>query len=278
VKKHPLLTFYVLSLVFSGILLMVLLVAGLSDLFFIATFGPGISGLVTARIVDGKAGLRELLKRIITWRGNVIWWIFLLVFPFMFVLSGVLVATLLGFPMVDFGELQPIYMVIPLIIMMTLLNGITEETGWRGFALPRLQSRYNALVSSLILGFFWGLWHTAVFFVPGTAQEALRLQLGVVPGVALFTVMTTIWSVAFTWVFNHTKGSALIAAVFHGAVNGWIGYFVTDMAYVSKFILSITLVSVVFVTVLVPIVGAKNLSRRYERNTVNFQVKQTGRL
>ena len=37
-------------------------------------------------------------------------------------------------------------------LFILLFIGLGEEPGWRGFALPQLQSRYSPLIASLILG------------------------------------------------------------------------------------------------------------------------------
>jgi membrane protease YdiL (CAAX protease family) len=39
------------------------------------------------------------------------------------------------------------------------VGGVTEETGWRGFALPTLQNRMTPLAATLIVGLMWGVWH-----------------------------------------------------------------------------------------------------------------------
>jgi membrane protease YdiL (CAAX protease family) len=92
----------------------------------------------------------------------------------------------------------------------------TEETAWRGFALPRLQKNHSALSASLILGLLWGLWHIPLFLIPGSAQEAYPFI-----GFILLILPT---SILFTWIFNHTKGSVLIAGLFHGFYDATVVY------------------------------------------------------
>ena len=46
---------------------------------------------------------------------------------------------------------------LPLLLPLFFLGPLSEELGWRGYALGRLLTRWNALSSSLIVGFFWGL-------------------------------------------------------------------------------------------------------------------------
>ncbi|MEZ4559273.1 MAG: CPBP family intramembrane glutamic endopeptidase [Caldilineaceae bacterium] len=78
---------------------------------------------------------------------------------------------------------------------------ITEETGWRGFALPRLQAQHSALIASLLIGLIWGIWHTPLFFMAG-AQSSY-------PYVA-FVLFAMAESILTTWIFNHTHGSVLL--------------------------------------------------------------------
>ena len=57
---------------------------------------------------------------------------------------------------------QPL-MIIPFVIFILLFGPVPEELGWRGYALDRLQSRWSALNSSLILGIIWPAWHLPLF-------------------------------------------------------------------------------------------------------------------
>ena len=120
----------------------------------------------------------------------------------------------------------------------------------------------------MIVGAFWGLWHAPVYFIQGTAQSFLRSQSGFWAGLLLFTATTIAISVTFTWVFNNTRGSVLIAALLHGANNVWINYFLTDPA---TEILGITIWSTVLwaalAVVLLLVYKPAHLSRSTTRQT-----------
>ena len=97
------------------------------------------------------------------------------------------------------------------LVVLTLTDGVGEELAWRGFALPRLLERYSALVASVVLGVLWGLWHLPLLFTEGTALFGQPIWLLLTDIVAK--------SILFTWVFLHTRGSVLIAALLHGTTN-----------------------------------------------------------
>src|SRR5215212_1201312 len=106
-------------------------------------------------------------------------------------------------------------MMLPLfLVILTLTDGLGEELAWRGFALPRLLTRYNALAASLILGVIWALWHLPLLWTEGGPMYQLPVWL--------LLMDITAKSVLFTWVFLHTRGSVLIAMLFHGATNLFI--------------------------------------------------------
>ncbi len=100
----------------------------------------------------------------------------------------------------------------PLVILFTA-GPLQEEFGWRGYALPRLQRSYNALVSSLILGVVWWLWHLPLVFIPG------KFMVNDLPLFGLLGVEIILTSILFTWIYNNSGGSVLAALLFHTMMN-----------------------------------------------------------
>jgi membrane protease YdiL (CAAX protease family) len=192
-----------------------------------------------------------------------------LLLPALISLGASYLFSLIGGTAIDFSRFAPVGSVLIVILLFTTVNGIGEELGWRGFALPHLQSRYNALTSSVILGLFWELWHLPQFFVEGTAQFASRVALGFWAGLVLLIVWAISISVTFTWVLNHTRGSTWVAAVYHAAVNAWFGYFQFHSADPKAAVLGITLWStalwLALAAALILIVGPMHLSHHVER-------------
>jgi uncharacterized protein len=97
-------------------------------------------------------------------------------------------------------------------------NATGEETGWRGFALPRLQAGTNPLIASLVLAFFWAPWHFFLWQAEGkpvfSLQYWLEQYLGLIP--VTFIIV---------WLYNRSKGSILVAGIAHAAANTAFAFF-----------------------------------------------------
>ena len=106
--------------------------------------------------------------------------------------------------------------IVPFAIYTLIFGPLPEELGWRGYALDRLQAKQGALVSSLILGTAWSLWHLPLFFIEGTYQNALGL--GSLP-FWLFLIDLIPKSILFTWIYNNTQRSTLSAVLLHFMIN-----------------------------------------------------------
>jgi len=95
--------------------------------------------------------------------------------------------------------------------LTSIVANTCEEIGWRGFALPRLQSRYSALTATLIVGFLWWLWHLPLLLWkdnPMSAEPILPWFIGVIA-----------ISFIYTWLYNASRGSLLVVSLFHIARN-----------------------------------------------------------
>jgi uncharacterized protein len=162
--------------------------------------------------------MRDLGARLVRWRVGWQWYLVVILGPaaFSLVVAGVYV--LLGGswaaaapPALREGSL----ILLPLfLVILTLTDGLGEELGWRGFALPRLLTGHNALVASLILGVIWALWHLPLIWTEGSVMYHQPVWLPLVDIMAK--------SILFTWVFLHTRGSVLLAMLLHGATNLFI--------------------------------------------------------
>jgi membrane protease YdiL (CAAX protease family) len=277
VKKYPALALLVLAMIF-GIIPMLAVDFGLLPP---ATMQLGVLNTTLAVIVlvvvEGrKGGLRELLSRFLIWRVGIQWWAFALLFVIIPSVAALYLFNLLGGPRVDWSGLPPLYTVVPTFISLTIVAGIAEELGWRGFLLPRLQTHHNALVSSLIVGVIWAIWHIPMFFIKGNTQYDRASQAGLLPAILGFAVFAIAYSIQFTWVFNNTKGSLLLAAVMHGSLNTWGGYIDVYRGHFGG-ILTFFIVSVPVSIMIVLLGGATNLSRTYQRNMLELESGEPNR-
>jgi membrane protease YdiL (CAAX protease family) len=179
-------------------------------------FGPLLSAVIVVGATEGREGLRRFLARgfrlSVGWR----WLAFSMLMPLAFFAAGAAAAGLAGRPLPGIRELGQINFLPGLglwaWLLWTLTSGLGEETGWRGYALPRLQSGRSPLAASLILAVPWIFWHLpAFFYLPNYMSFGVML-----PG---FAVGVAAGSVVYTWLYNRTGGSILAAALFHGSFN-----------------------------------------------------------
>ena len=188
-------------------------------LHLVGGLGPMASAFVVTALGGGSAGVRELVGRVFRWRVGAGWWVVaVLGTPILFLVAAVISRLLFGGSpdLGEFGRSEEFSFLglLPYWVANIVFFGFGEEVGWRGFALPRLQTgRRSALLAALILSLFWAGWHVPLF------TFALGLQsmgLTAVPGWFFFMVTG---SVLLAWLYNSTGGSVLIVAIFHGTLD-----------------------------------------------------------
>jgi len=180
--------------------------------YILGAFGPTVSAFIITYTEDGKLGVNQLWRKSINFRIKKIWFIpiFLLI-PALFGMA-LMLDKLVGGVTPELTLLSSPLLIVGNFIFLFFLGGsCQEEFGWRGYALDKLQLKYNALWSSLILGFFWALWHLPLFFISGTGQSYMPFWL--------FFISTISLTILFTWLHNNSNGSLFIALLFHTVVN-----------------------------------------------------------
>ena len=237
VQRHPLIAFFLLAIGLTWIFLVTDALGSRGiipfrlplPLLLVMGYMPTLAAVLVTGATKGLAGIGALFRRLLIARVGWPWYAFAI-----FATAVVSVVTVALYNALSVGQAVPILsakttslsgpMLITSILLLFLISGIIngEELAWRGFALPRLQAKYTALQSSLILGPIWALFHLPLFFTTGSSQEHMSF-VG-------FLVSTTALTVLFTWLFNNTRGSVLLAYLFHASQNTWTQVFTVDHA------------------------------------------------
>jgi len=195
-------------------------------LFFIpaAMAGPTLAAFVVTRMVEGKEGTRELLRRhILRWRVGVRWYLIAIFgIPVVYFLAASLVLGAAPFEALieEWSLVFTSYLLK--VLMVFFLVSLWEEIGWMGFALPRLQEKYGPLLASVVLGVLWALWHLPAYFGstqvvdPKVGLADLDRLLYLLP---LLMLLATSTRIVMTWLFNSAMGSVIIVTLFHAGFN-----------------------------------------------------------
>jgi uncharacterized protein len=226
--RHPLVSFFLIAFAFSWLLFLpgplmyygvlnlnpsVLGLLGIAGLL-----GPIFSGFVMTATTEGRAGVGDLLRRIVLWRVGLRWYLFaLLGIPVVMLLGTLLRPGALGSFDLSAQPFTLAYLVA--FVSMVLIGGpLFEEPGWTGFAQPRLQRLHGPLLGGLILGSLWALWHLPGFLIPSQNLTDIPPR-GTVLDFVVFSLALVGLRFIIMWVVNNTRGSVLMAILTHASWN-----------------------------------------------------------
>jgi membrane protease YdiL (CAAX protease family) len=225
IKKHPVKIFFLLSTLL-----------GYSQWIFTGKpnwfiYGMLLSGLFLTAILDGKQGILDQLKSATRFKSNLTNYLFILLLLLAANGFTLILAYLLYGDQPTLAMIRTEPYLIPMLALFVLVGGpIAEELfGLRGFALPRLLNRYNPLVSSIIVGTFFGAWHLIEFFRPGSSQYAIGLRF-----YPLFIVAEISQSIMMTWMYLRSQRNLFVAGIFfHLSMNMMAVLFQSDVTFSS---------------------------------------------
>jgi membrane protease YdiL (CAAX protease family) len=210
----------------------------------IGALGPLIASFLTTWIFLKKQGLKKLLAQCVQIK-PLIYFAIALLSPFILVLcAGLLSHYINKTPINFYGLLHtkefPQFSLLTFFLYNLFFFGFGEEVGWRGFALPRLQNKMNALNSSIILSLFWALWHLPLFFYR-TGYTTMDSA-----GIFGWVFSLLMGSILLTWLYNSSVASILSCAVFHSTIDiaftadivdkyivNYLGFFITVWGIVT---------------------------------------------
>lgn len=261
-KQHPLVAYFTLAYAITwtvGLLIAASLRGWIgvqvpASVHFLAPYGPLLSAFIITAMTAGAAGIRELVGRMTRWRVGIRWILVAVGSPIALYLIAALIMRVWSGAWPDwsrFGSAVELPGLAGLAgwALHTLTFGFGEETGWRGFALPRLQKGRSARSATLVLWVFWAIWHVAMF----TYKENF-LAMGIFDVIGWLVGMLS-GAIVLTWLYNSTQGSILMVALWHGTYNATV-------AATGPLMAAMVSAMVIFAAVVIArVAGPENLSR-----------------
>jgi membrane protease YdiL (CAAX protease family) len=184
---------------------------GLSALILFGTFAPSMVAVgLTARAAGGAA-VRTLLGRLFQWKVSAQLYLFAIGYMAVIKLTVAPVHRVATGTWPRFGD-EPWYLLIAATVFSTVIGGQAgEEIGWRGYALPRLATRFGLARASIMLGVIWASWHLPLFFLRQADTYGQSFPV--------YLLQVTALSVAIAWLYGRTNGSLLLTMLMHSAIN-----------------------------------------------------------
>ncbi len=216
VRRDPLISYLVLAFALSWGLGAVLNGNGLLAPNASFILGVPIAALVVIVLTEGRAGLKDLGRRIVQVRAAPRWYAVVFGMPILILVAVLALLQVFAGSPLDWTKQPPLTSVLfmlGLFMVFPFATPIAEEIGWRGLALPQLLKRRSALTASLILGAIWALWHLPVVLSAPLVRVPVPFMLAVIP-----------LSVLTTWVFVNTRGSLFVMILLHAWFNAVLPY------------------------------------------------------
>jgi membrane protease YdiL (CAAX protease family) len=185
-----------------------------SILGLIGLFGPFVIAMVL--ILPDKEMRQELFSAIFNFKGiHPIFWILTFVlFP-----VSILVAQAISLPFghsvsqFKFVENMSFSAGIFPAWFLLILAPILEEFGWHTYGIHCLRNRLNLLMTCVIFGIAWGIWHMPLSFVKGYYQNVL-VETGIIYSINFLASLIP-YLIIGNWIYYKTNRNMFLVVVFH---------------------------------------------------------------
>ena len=206
--------------------------------YYVAVCAPTISAVLVSLVFGGLNGVKNLFDGLV--RPFKIQWAFvaLLTLAGGYAVWGIVERSLSGAGIASSVDFHALLVSAPLLLFTTANIFIDpgpwgEETGWRGFALPRLLTRFRPLTAALILGVIWGIWHTPAFLASGLTQSGMNF--------GWFLIGSTCLTILMTWIYVNANGNYLVA--------GFIPHMMSNLLFSAHVVTNVRIEAIVFIVI-----------------------------
>ena len=177
--------------------------------FRLRAFGPLVFAALLTYWMEGRDGIRNLFKAFLHWRVPAKWYALAFSWKFLFTyagIAGILILGLGGWPGwgAGTGAMGLVRAFEAMLMNMPFIVGIAfvEETAWMKYCVTRMQERYSAFTSCLLIGIGWGLWYLPMLLVGEGVPDGYPWPVFLLSMVCL--------TILLGWAYNMTRSGTVL--------------------------------------------------------------------
>lgn len=224
------------------------------SVFRLRVFVPIILVTLLTYYLEDIKGVKKLYGSFFHWRVSAKWYAFAFSWKFIMGYAAIILAYFFYDAPLDWwigDNLNGLINHIPFIIGIALV----EETTWIRFSMTRMQMRYSAFWSAMIVGNCWAAWYLPMNLIDiGTPP--------IVPDIVFHSGVVSLM-VLLIWVYNTTRSGTvlLFMQIMSNTVFFLIPVLPDDVVPIGR-ILAYAWIFVFIAVVIILVYGPENLSRR----------------
>jgi len=185
-----------------------------SILGLIGLFGPFVIAMVL--ILPDKEMRQELLSAVFNFKGirPIFWILTFALFPIS-ILVAQAISLSFGHSVSQFKFVENMSFsagIFPAWFLL-IIAPILEEFGWHTYGIHCLRNRLNLLMTCVIFGIAWGIWHMPLSFVKGYYQNVL-VETGIIYSINFLASLIP-YLIIGNWIYYKTNRNMFLIVVFH---------------------------------------------------------------
>jgi len=174
----------------------------------LCAFSPTIASYIVLKRKNEVNGIKEWLKTAFSFKCPLRFYLLVVMLIIVYYLPLAIITGL--------DEAKPFYMFFAL-IPLVLIGGGIEEIGWSYVLRPELNKKFGLILSSLIVGLIWAVWHIPVFLTQGRIESLSWFGLFTISCIGLSFALGAIMRITknvFLCVLFHTMSNAVSGTLF----------------------------------------------------------------
>lgn len=212
---------------------------GMNIPFAIYILSPAISSYIVLKRNNKISSFKEWLKTVFYAKNSIL--------IYLFVVAGLALYFLIHIAVSGRMEMALPFYTFFLSLPGGLIIGGLEESGWMYILQPGLDKKYGYVLSSLLAGGTWILWHVPLFFIPGTnhGEGLINFWMFAVQLLAFRFFNGAIYKISgkghvFMCVLFHTMFNAA-SPLFGTMVMTWAGTIAANAVLVLAAVITVTI-------------------------------------